>query len=117
MRYRKITADGDYTFGQGLANFWVDVREAPAQAVRSRLLLLKGEWFADQSDGTAWSTRVLGRNTMSTYDPELQGRIAGTQKVTGIQQYESVVDPNTRRLTVRARISTAYGEIQVQETI
>ena len=102
---------GDYVFGQGLTDFWIDQREAPAQAVLTRLKLLKGEWFIDLDDGTDWATRVLGRNTGSTYDPEIQARIAGTKQVTQIAQYESINHTDTRQLVVRALIDTAYGRV------
>lgn len=117
MRYRKQTASGDYTFGQGISNFWVDQREAPALAVLTRLRLLKGEWFVDQTAGTDWATRVLGKYTVSTYDPEIQQRIIGTKGVTALQEYQSTVDPQTRALRVSTRISTVYGETQIQESL
>lgn len=117
MRYRKLSASGDYTFGQGLANFYVDQREAPAQAVLTRLRLLKGEWFADLTAGTDWATRVLGKYTISTYDPEIQQRIIGTRGVTALQEYQSQVDPQTRALRVSTRISTVYGETQIEESL
>lgn len=117
MRYRKLSPTGDYTFGQGIANFWVDRREAPAQAVMTRLRLLKGEWFADTSEGTDWATRVLGKYTISTYDPEIQQRIVGTKEVTALQEYQSLVNPDTRALRVSTRISTSYGEVRIQESL
>ena len=117
MRYRKLDANGDYSFGQGGNDFWRDVREAPAQAVMTRLRLYLGEWFLDTSDGTAWNTRVLGRYTGTLYDPEIRGRILGTEQVAGITAYESRTDPQTRRLVIRATISTAYGRVQISEPI
>ena len=114
MRYRKLSADRDYTFGQGIGNFFVDQVEAPAQAVLTRLLLLRGEWFLDIDDGTAWATRVLGKYTGSTYDPEIQGRIAGTPNVLQIRRYESINNGETRELSVRAEIDTVYGATIVQ---
>ena len=43
MRYRKLDEDGDYSFGRGAADFWVNVPDAPAQAVRTRLALWQGQ--------------------------------------------------------------------------
>lgn len=109
MRYRKLDANGDYSFGNNQHDFYRDVREAPAQAVMTRLHLHDGEWFLDTADGTAWNTRVLGRYTGSLHDPEIRARIVGTEKVTEITAYESRIDPNTRKLVIHATISTAYG--------
>lgn len=112
-----MSADRDYTFGHGIDDFFVDEVAAPAQAVLTRLMLLRGEWFVDTDDGTAWATRVLGRNTGSTYDPEIQSRIIGTKDVRGLIRYESINNAETRELTIRAAIETTFGIITVQGTL
>ena len=52
MRYRKLDAAGDMTFGNGIGAFYVDIPEAPAQAVMTRLRMEQGEWFLDAKAGT-----------------------------------------------------------------
>ncbi|WP_083331557.1 hypothetical protein [Brucella inopinata] len=39
MRYRKLDENDDYVFGGNLASFFIDQPEAPAQAVKTRLML------------------------------------------------------------------------------
>lgn len=109
MKYRKLDDNDDMTFGHGIKNFWVDVPDAPAQAVKTRLMLNYGEWYLAPTDGTPWSTQVLGRYTGTTRDPTVRGRIAGTQGVHGILQYSSVLDRNTREFAVSVQIDTIYG--------
>jgi hypothetical protein len=55
MRYRKLDANGDYTFGGGSNDFLVNTPETVAQAVMTRLNLLQGEWFLDTTAGMPWS--------------------------------------------------------------
>lgn len=111
MRYRRLTSDGDMTFGQGTQDFLVNSPETVSQAVMTRLRLLTGEWFLDVEEGTPYSTQVLGKYTSSTYDQALRDRIAGTEGVIEILQYTSVL--TGRQLSVDARIDTVYGVAQV----
>lgn len=116
MRVRALDANGDMTFGHGQADFLINSPEAVAQIVRTRLLLLQGEWFLDVTDGLAFSTRIVGYNTQATYDAAIRERILDTQGVTSIDSYSSVRDAE-RHLTVNATISTIYGQATISETL
>jgi len=113
MRYRMLDANGDCSFGQGQANFYVDQVEGVAQAVATRLKLNLGEWFLDTTDGTPFDTQVLGKYTQASYDAAIQARILGTPGVTGITAYSSSFNGQTRTLTITATISTAYGSTTI----
>lgn len=113
MRYRALSPSGDYTFGQGRANFLVNSPATVAQAVLTRLLLLQGEWFLDTSDGTPYATQVLGTGTQATRDQAIKSRVLDTQGVTGIVAYASQVNADTRGFSVQMTIDTTYGQTQV----
>lgn len=115
MRYRKITAAGDYTFGQGNAEFLVDNPACVAQAVLTALLLHRGEWFLDTSAGMPWETQVLGYGTQSLYDAAIKSAILGVQGVQAILSYSSSLDVAKRVLTVNAVISTIFGNVALTE--
>lgn len=117
MRYRKEDADGDYVFGRQELDFYKDSPEAVAQAVNTRLQLFKGEWFVDTSDGTPWSTEVLGKNRGTTYDAAIRQRILRTAGVLRLTAYSSSVNADTRNLSVNATIDTIYGTTQVQSLL
>ena len=117
MRYRKLDANGDYSFGGQQADFYRDSPDAVAQAVQTRLLLLLGEWFLDITEGMPWSTEVLGKYTGDTYDSAIRQRILGTPGVTELTDYSSTLDSVKRTLTVTATINTIYGSTPVQATI
>lgn len=113
MRYRALSASGDYTFGQGQSNFLINSPEAVAQAVSTRLRLLTGEWFLDSREGTPYATEVLGKNTQPFYDQAIRDRILGTDGCTAIVAYTSSLNEGERALTIEATILTAFSATPV----
>lgn len=115
MRYRRMTPEGDYTFGLGKLNFLVDSSEAVAQAVMTRLRLLRGEWFLDVEEGTPYATEILGTNTRSTRDIAIRTRILATPGVIAMTAYASqLID---RNFSVQATISTSFGETTIKVSL
>lgn len=118
MKYRKwIEGTTEAQFGHGKADFWEDDSRGVAQAVVSRLRLLREEWFLDLAEGTPYVGGVFGKHTRESYDPVIRERILGTQGVTAITEYVSSYDGNTRKLTITATIDTKYGEASLQEVL
>lgn len=116
MRYRALDADGDMTFGAGQANFLINSPAAVAQAIRTRLLLLVTEWFLDQEEGTPYQTQILGVRTQETRDAAIQDRILGTDGVSSIDSYQSIVDPIVRSYTVSGTVTTIFSDQPVAFT-
>ncbi len=115
MKYRKLDTDGDMLFGHGHADYLQNSPECVAQAVATRLRLLRGEWFLDLTEGTPYAPAIMGKHTKSTYDFAIRERVLETEGVTGIDEYQSIFDGETRTLTVNIRISTNYGQMTLQE--
>ena len=115
MRVRKLDSSGDMTLGHASADFYQDDPDGVAQNVRTRLQLWQGSWFLDTSAGTPWLQEVLGKH--SAVDMVIRNRILGTPGVTGITDFESVLDPDTRTLTVSAAITTQYGDATIEEAL
>lgn len=114
MRYRKLSPTGDYVFGSGELDFYRDVPAAVGQAVQTRLLLWLGEWFLDIEEGTLFMQGIFGKHSQETADATIQDRMAGTQGFVDIESYESLLDRDTRRLSVTSTINTIYGVTKVQ---
>ena len=112
MRYRKLTASGDYSFGHGVGDFWINSPEGVGQSVVTRLKLWQGEWFLDKTAGTPYAQQILGYQTM--YDMAIRQRVLQTNGVVGIDSYASELDPETRELTVQLSILTQYSATPVQ---
>lgn len=115
MRYRKLDANGDYSFG-GQGEFHVDTPDTVAQAIQTRLNLWTGEWFADLNEGTDFLGKILGYGTNGTRDLVLVERIVGTPGVKSIVEYASAVDTRERSFTVLTRVDTIYGTANVEMT-
>lgn len=111
MRYRILSATGDYVFGRS-GEFLVNSPQSVAQAIMTRLKLMTGEWFLDTSEGTPYDTQILGYGTQGTRDVAIQTRILDTPGVESIEEYTSSVDAD-RRMTVTARVQTIYGAVDI----
>lgn len=110
MRYRRLDANLDMTFGNGKANFLVNSPACVAQAVLTALKLTQGEWFLDVTAGVPYPTEVLGTNTTTTRDQAIRNAILGVEGVKVIVNYGSQFNPVTRTFTVGpCEVSTIYG--------
>ncbi|MBL0320448.1 MAG: hypothetical protein IPP74_14330 [Alphaproteobacteria bacterium] len=114
MIYRKLTADGDMTFGNGLLDFYINNPAAVGQAVETRLKLWLGEWFVDVTQGTQYQTNVLGTGKATSAGPTIRQRILETQGVTEITKFDLNIDVNGRSLSIVATINTIYGTTNIQ---
>lgn len=114
MRVRKLDANGDYTLGQGEANFWINSPEGIAQKVQTRLGLWEGEWFLDKTVGTPYLQQILGYGTASLRDIALRTIILQTDGVSALNSYSSEVGgTGPRRLVVSGTITTIYSKTAV----
>ncbi len=120
MRYRKLAANNDYSFGNGQRDFFRDEPAAVGQSVQTRLLLFLGEWYLNVNDGTPYIEGVLGKHSLAQADVIIQQRAlastdgAGVSTVTDISSYVSSLDPDTRAMQAQFSIDTIYGPTQVQ---
>lgn len=114
MRYRALDANGDMQYGHSQAEFLVDSPATFAQAVYTRLGLATGEWFVDLTEGTPWSTQVLGVRTQATRDRAIRDRIAGTPGFKSIISYSSDLIGNSRKFNVNAKVDSIFGVVTIQ---
>ena len=110
MRYRKKSpTTGDYQFGHGQVDFYRDEPAAVGQACETRLTLWLGESFIDIEEGTPYIQGVLGKQSLAVANGTIQMRVLGTQGLTDLTNFQSVVNPDTRGMTVAFDIDTLYG--------
>lgn len=113
MRVRKQDADGDYVFGHGEQDFYVDQAEGVGQDALTRLRLWQGEWFLDTTTGTPYFTQILGKVPQEIADQAIQKRVLETPGVQNFASYFSSFDSAKRELTVTMTINTIYGQTEV----
>lgn len=110
MKYRRLDENWDYCFGRGQQNYISDL-EAVVQAVKSRLMLLKEEWWEDLEDGLPLWQDVIGGSGSEDHrkavDILIRDRISGTEGVLAVTEYESQYE--NRRYTFQATVESIYG--------
>lgn len=111
MLIRRLDPAHDMTFGQGLANYARDA-EATAQAVRTRLLLLLGEWFLDTDAGVPYLQEIMVKPAnLPLAEAILKRTIIETEGVAELRSFGMALDPETRRLTIQATVANVYGTV------
>lgn len=114
---RRLSADWDMTFGQGLSNFARDA-EATAQNVKANLQLLQGEWFLDVSAGVPYlrndyvTRAIIDKPTdLAFVESVVKQTILNTDGVDHIDDFKMTFDTRTRRLSVSVTVFTVYDDI------
>lgn len=116
MRYRRLSY-GQYAFGGG-AQDYLSGLEAVAQAIGTRLQLLKGEWWEDTEDGLPLFQQILGvMGAAGRVNGILTARIEGTAGVNSVSNVSSSFDSTTRAYSYTADVDTIYGEITITGVI
>ena len=120
MIYRRLDENGDYTFGR--RNAFVYDSEAIAQAIKTRLLHFKGEWWENILDGTPFFQEVAGQFLSSAESAEqaeqvdliFSERILGTKGVKEITIFDSRINPQTRTYSASVSVATIHDtEFQI----
>lgn len=110
MIHRRLDNNSDYSFGRGKQDFLIG-SDAVGQAIRTRLLLLKEEWWEDQSDGTPLFQSILGVPGTSEFleaaDLIVRERISSTENVTEIIDFTS--NYGSRAYSIKCTVNTAFG--------
>ncbi|SJZ58479.1 hypothetical protein [Megasphaera cerevisiae] len=110
MIYRKLDANGDYTFGANSGNFLSGV-EAVAQAIGTRLKLFTNEWWENFDEGLPLWDKILGQHDRDTAIKLIKERILGTDGVTNIASMDTDWNADTRSLSFTAVVDTEYGTV------
>ena len=113
MRYRTLSATGDYVFGRGPGAILTNTPQAVGQAVYTRLRLQFGEVFWASDAGVPYETDVVGYGDKRDRDALMLATILGTIGVTEVIAFDSLIDPSTRRYGFSATLNTLYGKTQV----
>lgn len=123
MKYRRLDSAHDYCFGRSHSDYLVDVVESPdavAQAIKTRLLLFLGEWWANIKDGLPLWQQVLGRRIRKeAVDQLLIRRIRnwkmpdGRTPVTSVISVSSTLNSETREYSFACTVNTVYGKLIV----
>lgn len=116
MIYRKLNADGDYSFGRSMQDFIRDA-DAVGQACRTNLLLLKGEWWEDLNEGLPLFQSILSQSgspeSCRAVDLIVKERIMSTEGVKSIQDFHSTF--TNREYAATCTVRTGTGSTAIVE--
>ena len=116
MRYRILDVDGDYSFGRSSQNITYGIH-AVGQAIRTRLLLLKGEWWENVEEGLPLFQEIIGQrgdvNRLMIADSIIKDRIVNTKNVLAIKEFNSEFED--RSYTFSCVVYTKFGELVLKE--
>ncbi len=113
MRYRKLTSTGDYTFGSSGQDFFTGI-QAVAQAIQTRLNLLKESFWRDMDSGLPLMQEIAGtpgsQSNLAAIDATILQIIRETQGVSEIVAYSSEYNRTTRAYSYTGLVQTIYSE-------
>jgi len=109
--YRSLDTQGDYSFGKSSQDFLRDA-DAVAQAVKTRLLLLKGEWWEDVNEGLPLFQNIMGQpglpENIKAANLIVQNRIRESLNVAAILEFQSSY--YNRQYSINCTIITTTGQ-------
>jgi hypothetical protein len=86
--------------------------DAVAQAVKTNLLLLRGEWWEDLGEGLPLFQNILGQpgspDNLKAVDLIVKDRILNTQGVASVDSFQSSYE--NRRYSISCTITTNTGQ-------
>ena len=107
MVYRKIS-NNDVLFGGGTTNF-ISGAEAIAQAIKTKLLLLYGEWWENAELGTPFIQAILGQ-----YESEDLKKAASQLIEKRVKEVEGVVSVSDLEFSFSARNMKIKGTVETE---
>ena len=110
MIFRNLDENGDWTFGQGDANY-VNKNSAIGLNIRTRLLSWVGDCFFDRLAGIDWTNRLGLKNQRLLLESDLRRVILTSFGVTGIVSIDTVL--NNRAFTANYSVNTIFSQSYV----
>lgn len=85
--------------------------DAVAQTVKTRLLLIRQEWFLNLDAGLPWFAEMLGkRSNITTIKSYVATQILGTEGVVEITRLDVIIDKQNRAFEMYYEYRDEYGE-------
>lgn len=110
MIFRNLDANGDWTFGQGKANY-IAGNPAIGLNIRTRLLSWLNDCFFDKNAGIDWANRLGTKNQRALLELDLRRVILQSAGVTGIVSFSSTL--NGRVFTANYSVNTIYSQAYI----
>jgi hypothetical protein len=113
---RALSPTGEPLQGNGQGNFISDI-DAVAQIIRTRLLLLAGEWWEDLTDGTPLFQSVLAgagdERSRQAAALVFTARVLGSPYVESVSNVTTAWNSATRTFSFTQQANTPFGTITI----
>lgn len=113
MIIRSLDVNDDWTFGAGIQNYKRNL-EAIKLNIQTRLKSWKGDCFYKPVEGVDYNN-FLDVGTKNLLDSDVKRVILQSEGVIKITKYESILDRESRALTVFVSIQTIFGIVTLVE--
>jgi hypothetical protein len=114
MRIRAVDANNDWMFGAGIQSYKQGI-EALKQNIKTRLQSWWSDCFFAPAEGVNWNN-YLDIGTKGLLDIDICKVINTTGGVVKIVSYDSYIRSG-RKFALSVKISTIYGEININEEL
>lgn len=115
IKYRKLDENGDYMIGR--ANEFHEGLEAMAQAIKTRLKAIQGEWWEGDSTALPFMSEIIGttRKDKSQLDLMVIHRITDTIGVISVENIKSSLEGRTYSFS--CDVKTIYGNTSIEVNV
>lgn len=108
MAVRRLDENGDWTFGQGRANYLIGPDEV-LQRVITRIKSFKNDWFLDVDQCIDWINLLANRNNSKIIEDEIERVTLSTPGVRSVKQVK-ILSINKRDATILLSFDTIYNK-------
>lgn len=117
MIVRRLDRNHDMTMGNGLAAYASGV-EAIAQSCKTRLLMLKGEFFLDTEYGVPYLQEIMVKPVNQPLTESIiKQTILDTVGVELLESFSMTFDTETRLATISANVITNAGQASIEVSV
>lgn len=110
MRVRSLAKDGDWSFGNGKANYKNDLNFIKQSAV-TRVKSFKYDWFLDIQANIDWWNILGQKNNEEIIRSQVYKTISETEGVTAIKRLDLSVNRETRNAVITVDLKTVFDDI------
>ena len=115
MTVRALDTQGDWTRGRGRGNY-LDGNNMLAQQLSCDLKEFLGDCFWALANGIDWFNLIQTKN-MAGLDVAIRTRILNRAGVTGLQEFEFTIDPDTRDIAISYGVTTVYSDQILRDSV
>lgn len=108
--FRNLDSDGDWTFGNGVANY-IDKNAAIGLNIKTRILSWVNDCFFDLLAGIDWNSRLGNKGQRALLEADLRRIILQSDGVTGLVYLNTSLQG--RIFTADYSVNTVYSQAYI----